>query len=182
MQRVRFHFDVVSPAAYLAFERLPEALAGISHHVEYHPVASAGLPGAAAHAACDGATPDAAELPVQTPAPYPFDPLPLLGLMLSADAAGRLPNRRVVEVVMRHVWQGGGADPNEPQRLRALAAELGLAETQPSDGAMDRLRQLTDGAIARGVTGVPSFEAAGRLHEGLDALSSLRAGLMATPD
>ena len=34
MKRVTFWFDVVSPFAYLAFERLPEALLGCSVEVE----------------------------------------------------------------------------------------------------------------------------------------------------
>ena len=43
MQRVVFDFDVVSPYAYLAFERLPSALEGVSHHVEYRPLLFASL-------------------------------------------------------------------------------------------------------------------------------------------
>ncbi|HEX4508797.1 MAG TPA: DsbA family protein, partial [Burkholderiaceae bacterium] len=37
MQRVIFDFDVVSPYSYLAFERLPQELEGVSHWVEYRP-------------------------------------------------------------------------------------------------------------------------------------------------
>ena len=43
MTPITFHFDVVSPFAYLAFEHLPEALEGVSHVVEYRPVLFAGL-------------------------------------------------------------------------------------------------------------------------------------------
>ena len=43
MQRVVFDFDIISPYAYLAFERLPAALEGLSHHVEYRPLLFAGL-------------------------------------------------------------------------------------------------------------------------------------------
>ena len=37
MKLLRFWFDPVSPYAYLAFERLPEALVGLSYSVEYRP-------------------------------------------------------------------------------------------------------------------------------------------------
>ena len=43
MKRVIFHFDVISPYAYLAFERLPQALEGLSVEVEYRPLLFAGL-------------------------------------------------------------------------------------------------------------------------------------------
>jgi hypothetical protein len=44
-----------------------------------------------------------------------------LGLA-SAPPAG-LPNRRVVELLMRHAWRGG-ADANDAQRLQALQAAV----------------------------------------------------------
>ena len=43
MKRLAFHFDPVSPYAYLAFEALPQALEGCSYFVEYRPVLFAGL-------------------------------------------------------------------------------------------------------------------------------------------
>ena len=38
MKALGFWFDPVSPYAYLAFERLPEALAGLSYSVSYRPI------------------------------------------------------------------------------------------------------------------------------------------------
>ena len=43
MKRLIFYFDPVSPFAFLAFERLPEALEGCSYHVDYRPVLLSGL-------------------------------------------------------------------------------------------------------------------------------------------
>ena len=43
MKFLAFWFDPISPYACLAFERLPQVLAGISHAVEYRPVLFAGL-------------------------------------------------------------------------------------------------------------------------------------------
>src|SRR5450631_3116557 len=43
MKHLNFWFDPVSPFAYLAFQRLPQALEGISHSVSYRPVLFAAL-------------------------------------------------------------------------------------------------------------------------------------------
>jgi 2-hydroxychromene-2-carboxylate isomerase len=195
MQRVIFHFDVVSPYAYLAFEQLPEALAGISHHVEYRPVLFAGLLKAWGHKGpveipakrewtyrqVDWLARQAG-VPLHLPMPHPYNPLPLLRLALACDEADRMPNRRVVEAVMRHTWQGGGADPNEPQRLAALAVTLQPVRDPNGSEVKAELKALTDAAIAQGLFGVPSFEAVGRLYWGLDALPMLRQDLLAVPD
>lgn len=195
MQRVIFHFDVVSPYAYLAFEQLPEALAGISHHVEYRPVLFAGLLKAWGHKGpveipakrvwtyrqVDWLAKQAS-VPLQLPSPHPYNPLALLRLALACDVAGRMPNRRVVEAVMRHAWRGQGADPNEPARLAALTTELQPVRDPNSGEVKAELQALTDAAIAQGLFGVPTFEAAGQLYWGLDALPMLRQDLLVTAD
>ena len=43
MKEITFYLDFVSPYAYLAFEKLPEALQGLSYAVDYKPVLFAGL-------------------------------------------------------------------------------------------------------------------------------------------
>ena len=43
MKHLIFHFDPVSPYAYLAFERLPQALEGLSVEVSYAPLLLSGL-------------------------------------------------------------------------------------------------------------------------------------------
>ena len=109
MQRVIFHFDVVSPYAYLAFEQLPEALAGISHHVVYRPVLFAGLLKAWGHKGpveipakrewtyrqVDWLARQAG-VPLQLPTPHPFNPLALLRLALACDEAGRMPELKAL--------------------------------------------------------------------------------------
>ena len=37
MKTLSFHFDLISPYAYLAFEALPQALEGCSYVVDYRP-------------------------------------------------------------------------------------------------------------------------------------------------
>jgi 2-hydroxychromene-2-carboxylate isomerase len=189
MKPITFWFDPISPFAYLAFERLPEALEGCSYTVAYRPLLLAGLlahwgqKGPAEiepkrqwtlrHLAWQAAQ---AGVELRAPAQHPFNPLALLRLCLAAG-----PNRRTVEVVMRHVWRGGGADANDPARLAALTQALAPARDPASPEVKAELRAHTEAALARGVFGVPSFELGGRLFWGLDALPMLRAALRGEP-
>lgn len=185
MKHLVFHFDVLSPFAWLAFMRLPQVLEGISHEVEYRPLLLAGL---LAHHGQKG--PAEVEpkrvwtfrqvqwlaaqhgLPLQTPAVHPFNPLALQRLALACG-----PNRRVVEALFRHVWEGGGADANEPARLAALTEQLAPARDPNGAEVKAELRHHTEAAAAAGIFGVPTLEWDGRLFWGLDALPMLRDAL-----
>jgi 2-hydroxychromene-2-carboxylate isomerase len=185
VKTIQFWFDPISPFTYLAFERMPEALEGCSYAVEYRPVLFAGL---LAHWGQKGPAEIEPKrqwtfrhvawmahqwgLPLQTPATHPFNPLPLLRLVVAAGA-----NRRTVELVMRHVWRGGGADALDATRLDALAREMKPARDPASAEVKAELRAATDEAIARGLFGVPTFALDGRLFWGVDALPMLRAAL-----
>jgi 2-hydroxychromene-2-carboxylate isomerase len=185
MKTITFWFDPISPFAYLAFERLPQALEGCSYVVVYRPLLFAGL---LAHWGQKGPAeiePKRAwtfrhvawwahlqGIAIDTPKVHPFNPLPLLRLAIACG-----PNRRVVEAVMRHVWIGG-ADAADPARLAALTQALAPQRDPASAEVKNELRAATDEAIARGVFGVPTFELEGRLFWGVDALPMLRAALL----
>jgi 2-hydroxychromene-2-carboxylate isomerase len=74
------------------------------------------------------------------------------------------------------VWVGG-ADAADPARLAALTQALVPARDPASTTVKKELRAATDGAIARGIFGVPTFELDGRLFWGIDALPMLRDAL-----
>ena len=183
MKRLRFWFDPVSPYAYLAFERLPQVLEGLSYAVEYRPVLFAGL---LAHWGQKGPAemePKRAwtfrqvqwlarrhGLTLHTPREHPFNPLALLRLILAATPVGGTPNRRVVEAALRHVWCGDGADATDPARLQALATSLAPQRDPQSAEVKAELRGAGAAAIAQGVFGVPTIELDGRLFWGLDGL------------
>ena len=184
MNRIVFHLDVISPYAYLAFERLPQVLEGCSYEVEYRPLLFGALLKAHAHKGPAEIEPKRQwtfrqvhwlahqhGLPMDTPAQHPFNPLPILRLV---QACG--PNRRGVEAALRHVWIGG-LDANDPDRLAALRATLAPARDPDSDEVKAELRAQTDAALASGVFGVPTFTVAGRHFWGLDALPMLRDAL-----
>jgi len=189
MKRIVFWFDVISPFTYLAFEHLPQALEGCSYEVQYRPVLFAGLLGHWGQKGPAEIAPKRAwtfrhiawlshtlQIPIDTPATHPFNPLPLLRLGLACSEAGGTPNRHVVEALMRHVWRGG-ANASDATRLRALAAVLAPQRDPAGDDVKAELRTCTNDAVARGVFGVPTFDVDGRLFWGIDALPMLRAAL-----
>jgi len=187
VQRVIFDFDVVSPYAYLAFERLPAALEGISHHVEYRPLLFAGLLKAWGNTAPVAVAPKKAWLfrqcawiaaregvVFQPPVPHPFNPLALLRLLVASVSAGQHPGRRAVELALRHVWARDGGDPDEPAALQALADAIAPVRDPQGDAVKAELHARTAAAVAAGVFGVPTFRLDdGTLFWGQDALPML---------
>ena len=188
MKHITFWLDVISPYAYLAFEQLPRTLQGLSYEVAYRPVLFAGL---LKHHGQLGPAEIAGKrdwtyrqvtwlghhhgIPLEMPAAHPFNPLPLLRLALACGHDGRI-NRYVAETVFRHVWRGG-ADASDAARLEALRVTLAPARDPNGDAVKAELKANTDEAIARGLFGVPTCEAEGRLFWGFDALPMLRAQL-----
>ncbi len=188
MKHIIFHFDVISPYAYLAFEQLPKALEGISYSVTYKPVLFGAL---LQHFGQLGP----AEIPpkrtwtyrqihwlaqqqgtsLQMPASHPFNPLSLLRLAVACGQGGAC-NRYVAETLLRHVWQGG-QEASDVQRLVAVQEQLQPARAPDDAQVKAELKANTDAAMAAGIFGVPTMEVDGQLFWGLDALPMLRAYL-----
>ena len=153
MKVVDFWFDALSPYAWLAFDRLPQALEGLNVVVNYQPVLLAGL---LAHWGQKGPaeiTPKRAwtyrqvlwlaqqqGTPLQLPQPHPFNPLALQRLAVAAAPAGGTPSRRTVELLFRHVWCRDGADPNDPAALATLTAAVAPQRDPASDAVKAELR------------------------------------------
>jgi 2-hydroxychromene-2-carboxylate isomerase len=187
LPEITFYLDVVSPYAYLAFERLPQALEGLSYRVTYQPLLFAGLLKAWKTLAPVDLAPKrdwifrqctwiAAQdgVPFAKPYNHPFNPLALLRLALACAPAGGAPSRHVVEQVMRHAWARHGEDPNEPAALQALTAAMKPARDPNGVEVKDELRAITERAAAHGVFGVPSFRLDdGEVFWGQDSLTML---------
>ncbi|MBX9832491.1 MAG: 2-hydroxychromene-2-carboxylate isomerase [Burkholderiaceae bacterium] len=193
MKHITFYLDFVSPYAWLAFERLPEALEGLSYSVAYQPVLLGALLQQHGNPGPAGIAPKrdwtyrhvtwlghAQGTPLSMPARHPFNPLPLLRQALACSDDGQI-NRFVAGAVLRHVWQGGH-DALDAGRLAALTAELSeqvrTAGQDPTGEAPKALlRANTQAAQAAGVFGVPAFAVDDKLFWGLDGLPMLRAYL-----
>lgn len=190
MKHLLFAFDVISPISCLAFERLPQVLEGLNVEVSYQPVLLQRL---LAH----GGEKNPVELSrkmawtqthlrrqarrdglsLQMPAKHPFDSLALQRLGVACAPVGGTPSRWVCEQLVRHVWCSDGADATDAQRLVALATALNPQRDPGSVEVKSELEAATDAAIARGVFGVPTAEADGRLFWGDDGLDMLAAFL-----
>ncbi len=186
MKHITFYLDFISPYAYLAFEKLPQALEGLSYQVRYQPVLFAsflqhhGQLGPAEIAPKRDWTyrqvlwqAHTQGVPLDLPASHPFNPLALLRLALACSEDGQA-NRHVVETLFRHVWRGG-ADAADPQRFAVLMQQLKPVRDPGSEAVKSQLKADTASALARGLFGVPTFAVDDRLFWGLDALPMLRA-------
>ena len=192
MKHITFYLDFLSPYAWLAFERLPLELEGLSYSVRYRPVLLGALLKQHGNPWPGGITPKrdwtfrhvawlghALAIPLKMPARFPFSPLPLLRQALACSDDGSV-NRFVAGTLLRHVW-ADGQDALDPQRLEALAQAL-AEQTRPGQSSTSEapkalLRANTDAAIAQGVFGVPAFVVDDKLFWGLDSLPMLRAYL-----
>jgi 2-hydroxychromene-2-carboxylate isomerase len=192
MKQLTFYLDFISPYAYLAFEKLPEALMGHSVSVTYKPILFAAL---LKHHGQLGP----AEMPgkrdwtyrqvlwqahtqgvdLQMPASHPFNPLSLLRLAVACSPQGA-PNRYVCETVFKHVWQGG-APADDPERLQQLTQLLAPQRSVTSDEVKAQLKANTDEALTLGVFGVPTIAVDDKLFWGFDALPMLNDYLNKDP-
>ena len=186
MKHITFYLDFISPYAYLAFERLPEVMEGLSYSVSYKPVLIGAL--LKHHGQLGPAqVPPKREwtyrhalwlahvngVEMAMPAAHPYNPLPHLRLALGTTADGDI-SRYVAETIFRHVWRGG-ADASDPARLADLTSAL-----QPQRDAAEVRQQLktnTDEAIAQGVFGVPALVVDQQMFWGFEGLAPLRAAL-----
>lgn len=147
MKSIVFYLDFKSAEASLAFERLPDALRGLSYSISFKPVWFGDLRN-------------------------PLVSLNLLHLAVACDAAGT-PNRFVCETIFLHVRTLGQA-ALEPTHLAALSAQLAPVRDVTSARVKQQLKAHTDETIARGVLTVPALVVDGKVFSGLDALSRLR--------
>ncbi len=189
MKHITFHFDLISPYAYLAFEQLPLALEGISHSVTYKPVLFGAI---LQHFGQLGPAEIAPKrtwtyrqinwlakqqgTPLQMPASHPFNSLGLLRLSLACGQGGAC-NRYVAQTLFEHVWLGG-QEAGDAERLQLLAQKLQPARQIDDAQVKAELKANTDAAIALGIFGVPMMEVDDQLFWGLDALPMLRAYLL----
>ncbi len=192
MKHITFYLDFISPYAFLAFEKLPEILAGHSYSVTYKPVLFAGL---LKHHGQLGPAEIAGKrewtyrqvmwlaqqqgTPLRMPQAHPFNPLQLLRLAWASAGQGS-PNRYVCETIFRQVWQSG-QDAADPASLQALVELLKPSRGLASDEVKAQLKASTDDAIQQGAFGVPALAMDGKLFWGLDALPMLRDYLDASP-
>jgi 2-hydroxychromene-2-carboxylate isomerase len=191
MPRVTFYFDLGSPYAYLAAERLPSMLA---EPVDWQPVLLGGLfklTGRSSWALADHRRRRAgmAEIerrarayalpPIRWPDPWPTDYLLAMRATMFAFARGR--GREFSMEAFRTAFRAG-RDLSVPGHVSEVAERCGLdrgeAEAAIADEEIKRaLRAATDRAHALGVIGVPTIAIDDALFWGEDRLGDASAHL-----
>lgn len=186
-----FHFDLGSPFAYLAAERLTERL---GEDVLWQPVSLGAifkLTGRSSWGLGDPAERQAgmAEVerrahayglpPLRWPQPWPGN---YLFAMRAATYAARQGLAREFALrAFRDAFQRG-SDLALPENVLASAAQIGLDERAveravAEDAIKLALREATDAALARGVPGVPTVVIGGEVFWGDDRLPEAAARL-----
>jgi 2-hydroxychromene-2-carboxylate isomerase len=186
-----FYFDLGSPFAYLAAERLDELL---PEPIVWQPVLLGGLfklNGRSSWALGDAGGREAgiAEVqrraqeyglpPLRWPDPWPSDYLFAMRLATFAFQVGR--GRELTTRAFRAAFQEG-LDLSIPERVLDVAADVGLDREAAAAATSDptvkaTLRAATDAAHARGVIGVPTLAIADELFWGDDRLADAAARL-----
>lgn len=189
MGPLRFHFDFLSPYAYVAWHRIHSVAEAHGRAVEPVPVLFAGLLGA-------HGTRGPAEVPAKRvyvfkdsmraarragltfgpPPAHPFNPL--LALRMCGEPMTAEQRRRLIDGLYGAVWGGDGPGVTDAGVVAAIAERAGLdgaALVAAGNGevAKTRLREATEAAIAAGVFGVPTILVDGELFWGNDSLDHL---------
>jgi 2-hydroxychromene-2-carboxylate isomerase len=184
MPRSTFYFDLGSPFAYLACERLEQVL---PEPVKWQPVSLGGLfklngRSSWALGSAQQRNSGMAEVerraqsyglaPVRWPDPWPGNYLMAMRAATFAFASGC--GRQFTTCAFRLSFQGG-SDLSVPANVLAAAGEAGLDEQQVSLATESpeiklALRQATEEAHRIGVFGVPAIAIAGEIFWGDDRL------------
>lgn len=184
MGRPDFYFDVMSPYAWLAAERIE----GMLGSVEWKPVLLGGIfitTGRSSWALTDGRAEGMAEVesrarkyglgPVEWPDPWPGDAL--LAMRTAAAASRNGFGREFALAAMRLGFSAGrvlGERTAVEEALRACGVEPeAVLEQATSQTGKDDLRSRTDDALSRGVFGVPTVIVDGASFFGDDQLDDL---------
>lgn len=195
MTRVEFFWDVGSPYTYLASTQIEGLRQRTGVDVTYRPFLLGGVFKAVGHAApLESAAKmrhmlhdlqrwaDDYRIPMRLPGDVPFPLVTILPMRVAvaADAAGC--GERYCQAVFRAYW-AEGLDVSKPEVLAPVIAACSmdpttiLADVQTQD-IKDRLRALTDEAVARGAFGAPTFFVGDDLYFGNDRLQQLEARLL----
>ena len=183
-----FYFDLGSPYAYLAAERLGRLIPS----ARWQPILLGGLfklTGRSSWGTGPGRADGMAEVerraaayglpPVRWPDPWPGN---MLAVMRAATFAAREGRGVAFAIAAFRRAFAAGEDLGRPEPVLAAAADAGVDTARvraaiADQAVKDALRQATEDAHARGVTGVPTLRAGDRLHWGDDRLDSAARSL-----
>lgn len=191
-KQVEFYFDVGSPASYLAWTQIAQLAERHGAEVVYQPMLLGGV-----FKATGNASP--ASVPAkgrytridferfarryQVPfAQNPFFPINTMQLMRGAVALLDGDQfQPYVDAVFRAIWVEGQNMGDPDVVARVLGGQgfdvAGLLQQVNDPAVKERLRQITERAIERGVFGAPTFFVGDEMFFGQDRLDFVEAAL-----
>ncbi len=197
-QTVEFYFDVGSPAAYLAWSQLPGLAASTGAAIDCKPMLLGGV---------FQATGNRSPTDIASKGRYlmddlerfarryqvsfsqnPYFPINTLTLMRGATGLQMRDEARLVayvDAVYRAIWVEA-MNMNDPATVAAVLASAGfdaaaLLALAAEPEVKERLKAVTQEAVARGVFGAPTFFVGGQMYWGQDRLDFVKEALKATP-
>lgn len=193
---VEFWFDVGSPTAYLAWRQLPGIAARHGAAIDYRPMLLGGVhkatgntpPGmVAAKGAYMGI--DLARFAARYGVELNFNPhfpvntLALMRGAVAAQMAGEETFQRYLTTMMEAMWLAP-RNLNDPQVVADVLTEGGFdpawfLEKTADPAVKDRLKALTEEAVAKGAFGAPTFYVGDEMFFGQDRLDFVEEALAA---
>jgi 2-hydroxychromene-2-carboxylate isomerase len=191
MTAIRFHFDYISPYAYLAWTKIHALADRNAVSVEPVPILFAALLN---HHGQKGPAEIPAKrtytfkdivrrahqhgVPIARPPAHPFNPLLALRATLAVPEEKR---RAMVDGLYTATW-GTGTGVEDPKSIAAVANAIGLdgeaiVARAGSGEIKDALKRATERAIAEGVFGVPTMQVGKEIFWGLESFDLLERHL-----
>jgi 2-hydroxychromene-2-carboxylate isomerase len=193
-KEVEFYFDVGSPAAYLAWTQLPRIAQEAGASVAYRPFLLGGVFQATGNRSPMEVVPkgqymrdDLQRFAQRYGVPFQHNPhFPINTLTLMRGATGvqlREPQRlpAYADAVFRAIWVDA-CNMGDAATVGAVLQQAGFDGQQLLAWAADpevkeRLKSVTQDAVARGVFGAPTFFVDGRMYWGQDRLDFVKEAL-----
>ena len=179
--KAHWYFDLISPFSYLHLKQFGKLPTGLG--IEYVPVLFAGILKHYEHKGPAEIAPKRLYtykqivwlgkhlgIPFKVPPAHPFNSLHALRLVIAAG-----PTHKSVETAFDMVWKDG-LDMQDPVNIAELGKRLHIKDVQAAlvdEKVKATLKANTDGAIAKGVFGVPSFLIGEALFWGQDSLDMM---------
>jgi 2-hydroxychromene-2-carboxylate isomerase len=191
---LEFYFDVGSPAAYLAWTQMPGLAADTGAAIAYKPMLLGGVFQATGnrspmevHAKGRYMVGDLGRYAARYQVPFshnPYFPINTLTLMRMATSVQMRDESKLipfVDAVYRSIW-ADAANMNDPATVAAVIQAAGfdapaLSTLAAEPEVKERLKSVTQDAVARGVFGAPTFFVDGQMYWGQDRLDFVREAL-----
>lgn len=184
---VEVFFDFVSTASYLAYMRLPDAVAEVGGKIEWRPMLLGGVFKATGNAPPMNVAAKGKwmmydiqrwtkkyDIPFRMNPAFPFNTVMVLRGALVAQDMGQEVFDTYMETVFKAIWQDG-LDMSDPQVVMDVLRSAGLpadeiAAATQDQKIKDRLKANTDEAVSRGAFGAPTFFVGDEMHWGQDRI------------